>query len=51
MDRIAKILSPIGAVGEDLARIVGKSSRTHLAVVDVGWRDRDFLNQRGVGVL
>ena len=50
MDGVAKMLSPIGAVGEGLARIVGKSSRPRLVVVDVGWRDRDFLDQRGVGV-
>ena len=31
-------------------RIVGKSRRPRSAIIDIGWRDRDFLNQRGVGV-
>ena len=44
------MLSPIGAVGKDFARIAGQRLRTRLAVVDIGRRDRDFLNQRGVGV-
>ena len=48
--RRAKMRSPIGAVGEHLPRIVRKSSRTRPAIIDAGRRDRDFLDQRGVGV-
>ena len=49
MDGVAIMRSPIGAVGEHLPRIVGKSSRTRPAIIDAGRRDRDFLDQRGVG--
>jgi hypothetical protein len=44
------MLSPIGAVGKVLLRIVGKSSRPRSAIIDIGRCDRDFLDQRGVGV-
>lgn len=40
----------IGAVGEDLAGIVGKGATTGLAVMDVGRGDGDLLDQRGVGI-
>ena len=50
MDGVAKMRAPIGAVGEHLPRIFGKSGRPCLAVVDIGRRDCDFLDQGGVGV-
>ena len=51
MNSVAKMRSPISAVGEHLPRIVGKSRRTRPAIVDAGRRDLGcFLDQRGVGV-
>ena len=44
-DGIAKMLSPIGAVGEDVARIGWQSAGAGLAVVHIGWSDDDFLDQ------
>jgi hypothetical protein len=48
--RSSKVISPVGAVGEHLAGIVGESLWTSLAVIDIGWRDGDLLDQRRICV-
>jgi len=49
-DRITKVSTAVGAVCEDLAWIVRQGLGTGFAIVDIGRRDRDFLDQRRVGI-
>lgn len=47
---IAKVIAAIGAVGKHFAGIVGQCFRACPAVIDIGGCDRDFLDQRCIGV-
>lgn len=44
-NRVAEVISPIGAVGEHLAWIIGQGVGSGAPIVDVGRRDRDLLDQ------
>jgi len=44
------VLAAIGAVGEHITRLVGQHGRTFAPVVNIGWRHRHRLDQRGVGI-
>lgn len=48
--RITEMAASVGAVGINLAGIVRQSIGTGLAVVDVGGRDGDLLDQSGIGI-
>lgn len=48
--RITEVAAAIGAVGEYLAGIIGQRMGACPAIVDVGRRDCNFLDQRGIGI-
>jgi len=47
---ITEMIAAIGAVGKHLTRIVGQGFRACLAVIDIGGCDREFLDQRRIGI-
>jgi hypothetical protein len=49
-DGVSKVTAPVGAVGKDLAGIIGQRIGASPAIIDVGRRDGDFFDKRRVGI-
>ena len=47
-DGVLKMMAAIGAVGENLTRIVRQRLRTGLAIVDIGCGHGDFFHERAI---
>ena len=47
---VAKVIAAVGAIGKHLAGIIGSASGACLTVIDISGCDRDFLDQRRIGI-